>query len=87
MDVDSKTYRVPQDEKVNLSKWPTIVDPYCESKKAYSRTELANVFGVTGGARLKSLLTGQARCCCASQRLESAAFIANVQNGIAWRPS
>jgi len=35
MDIDSKTYRAPQDERVNLSKWPTIVAPYCESKKAY----------------------------------------------------
>jgi PPK2 family polyphosphate:nucleotide phosphotransferase len=35
MDIDPKMYRVPQDKKVNLSKWPTIVDPYCESKKAY----------------------------------------------------
>jgi PPK2 family polyphosphate:nucleotide phosphotransferase len=35
MDIDSKTYRVPQGKKVNLSKWPTIVAPYCKSKKAY----------------------------------------------------
>jgi hypothetical protein len=35
MDIDSKTYRVPQDKKVNLSKWLAIVDPYCKSKKAY----------------------------------------------------
>jgi len=35
MDIDSKTYRAPQDKRVNLSKWPTIVAPYCESKKAY----------------------------------------------------
>ena len=35
MDIDSKTYRAPQDKKVDLSKWPTIVGSYCKSKKAY----------------------------------------------------
>ena len=35
MDIDSKIYRVPQDKRVDLSKWPTIVTPYCESKKVY----------------------------------------------------
>ena len=35
MTIDSKTYRVPSDKKVNLSKWPTIVGPYAKSKKQY----------------------------------------------------
>jgi PPK2 family polyphosphate:nucleotide phosphotransferase len=35
MNIDSKDYRVPPDKKVNLDKWPTIVDPYCKSKKQY----------------------------------------------------
>ena len=35
MDIDSKIYRVPQDKRVDLSKWPTIVTPYCESTKVY----------------------------------------------------
>jgi PPK2 family polyphosphate:nucleotide phosphotransferase len=33
--IDSKDYRVPPDKKVDLSKWPTIVDPYSNSKKEY----------------------------------------------------
>jgi PPK2 family polyphosphate:nucleotide phosphotransferase len=35
MKIDSKDFRVPPETKVNLGKWPTIVDPYCETKKAY----------------------------------------------------
>ena len=33
MTIDSKDYRVPPDKKVDLSKWPTIVDPYSKSTK------------------------------------------------------
>jgi PPK2 family polyphosphate:nucleotide phosphotransferase len=33
--IDSKDYRVPPDKKVNLGKWPTIVDPYYKSKTEY----------------------------------------------------
>ena len=36
MTIDLKDYRVPPDKKVDLSKWPTIVDPYSKSKKQYS---------------------------------------------------
>jgi hypothetical protein len=35
MTIDSKSYRVPPDKKVDLSKWPTIVAPYSKSKKQY----------------------------------------------------
>jgi PPK2 family polyphosphate:nucleotide phosphotransferase len=35
MMIDSKTYHVPPDKKVDLGKWPTIVDPYAKSKKQY----------------------------------------------------
>jgi PPK2 family polyphosphate:nucleotide phosphotransferase len=35
MAIDSKTYRVSPDHKVNLGKWPTIVAPYFKSKKQY----------------------------------------------------
>jgi polyphosphate kinase 2 (PPK2 family) len=35
MKIDSKNYRVPPDTKINLGKWPTIVDPYYESKEQY----------------------------------------------------
>jgi PPK2 family polyphosphate:nucleotide phosphotransferase len=33
--IDSKDYRVPPDKKVDLSKWPTIVEPYAKSTKQY----------------------------------------------------
>jgi PPK2 family polyphosphate:nucleotide phosphotransferase len=35
MSINSKTYRVPPGKKVDLSKWPTIVDPFYNSKKQY----------------------------------------------------
>ena len=35
MTIDSKDYRVPPDKKVDLSKWPTAVTPYCKSNKQY----------------------------------------------------
>ena len=33
--ISSKDFRVPPDKKVNLSKWPTMVDPYAKSTKEY----------------------------------------------------
>ncbi len=35
MNIDSKAYRVAPDKNVDLSEWPTIVDPCCKSKKQY----------------------------------------------------
>ncbi len=35
MTIDSKDYRVPPNKKVDLGKWPTLVDPYSKSKKQY----------------------------------------------------
>ncbi len=35
IEISSKDFRVPPNKKVNLGKWPTIVDPYCKSKKHY----------------------------------------------------
>jgi PPK2 family polyphosphate:nucleotide phosphotransferase len=35
MTIDSKDYRVPQDKKVNLGKWPTLVTPYYNSQERY----------------------------------------------------
>jgi hypothetical protein len=35
MKIDSESFRVGPDKKVNLSKWPTIVDPYYDSKEQY----------------------------------------------------
>jgi PPK2 family polyphosphate:nucleotide phosphotransferase len=36
MTIDLRDCRVPPDKKVDLSKWPTIVDPYSKSKKQYN---------------------------------------------------
>jgi len=35
--ISSKDFRVPPDKKVDLSEWPTIVSPYCKSKKQYTK--------------------------------------------------
>ena len=35
MTIDSKDYRVPPGEKINLRKWPTNVAPYAKSTKQY----------------------------------------------------
>jgi len=35
MTINTNTYRVPPDKKVNLGDWPTIVAPYAKSKKEY----------------------------------------------------
>jgi|SRR3984885_1381067 len=35
MTIATKDYRVPPGKRVDLSKWPTIVDPYCKSTKQY----------------------------------------------------
>jgi len=34
--IDSNDYRVPPDKKVDLGKWPTVVEPYSNSKKQYN---------------------------------------------------
>jgi PPK2 family polyphosphate:nucleotide phosphotransferase len=33
--INSKDFRLRPGEKVNLKKWPTIVEPFCKSKKQY----------------------------------------------------
>ncbi len=35
MKIDSVDFRVGPKEKVKLRKWPTIIKPFCESKKGY----------------------------------------------------
>jgi hypothetical protein len=35
MKIDSKSYRAPPGKKVDLSEWPTGVDPYYKSKEQY----------------------------------------------------
>jgi len=43
MRIDSKDFRVPPETKVDLSKWPTIVDPYYKSKKEYKELLLEHM--------------------------------------------
>ncbi len=37
MKINSKDFRVRPGEKVKLHKWPTLVKPYCKSKKQYKK--------------------------------------------------
>jgi hypothetical protein len=37
MKINSKDFRVPPANKVNLTKWPTHVDPVYKSKKQYDK--------------------------------------------------
>ena len=37
MKINVKDFRVPEGEKVNLEKWPTLVDPVYKSKKKYHK--------------------------------------------------
>ena len=43
MNIDSKDFSVSPGKKVNLSKWPTIVDPYYKSKKQYKELLLEHM--------------------------------------------
>jgi PPK2 family polyphosphate:nucleotide phosphotransferase len=43
MNINSKNFRVPPGKKVDLSKWPTIVDPYYTSKKEYKELLLEHM--------------------------------------------
>ena len=37
MKIDSKDFRVRPGEEIKLTEWPTIVKPFCKSKKAYQK--------------------------------------------------
>jgi PPK2 family polyphosphate:nucleotide phosphotransferase len=37
MKIDSRDFRVRQGDKFKLKKWPTIVKPYCKTKKEYQK--------------------------------------------------
>ncbi len=37
MKINSKDFRVRPGEKVKLRKWPTIVKPFCDSKKRHQK--------------------------------------------------
>ncbi|MFY9904085.1 MAG: polyphosphate kinase 2 family protein, partial [Terriglobales bacterium] len=35
MNIHSKDFRVPHSRKIDIKRWPTIVKPFCKSKKEY----------------------------------------------------
>jgi polyphosphate kinase 2 (PPK2 family) len=37
MKIDSKVFRVRHEDKVKLKKWPTIIEPFCKTKKEYQK--------------------------------------------------
>jgi PPK2 family polyphosphate:nucleotide phosphotransferase len=37
MKIDSKVFRVRHGDKVKLKKWPTIIEPFCKTKKEYQK--------------------------------------------------
>jgi PPK2 family polyphosphate:nucleotide phosphotransferase len=43
MKINSNDFRIPPGKKVDLSKWPTIVDPYYKSKKQYKELLLEHM--------------------------------------------
>ena len=43
MKINSNDFRVPAGEKVNLKKWPTLVQPVYKSKKKYHKLLEAQV--------------------------------------------
>ena len=43
MKINSKDFRVTSGKKINLSKWPTKVKPFCKSKKRYIKLLEAHV--------------------------------------------
>ena len=37
MKIDSKDFRVRHGDKVKLKKWPTLIEPFCKTKKEYQK--------------------------------------------------
>jgi len=52
MKIKSKDFRVHPGEKVNLKDWPTIVKPYCKSKKQYQKLLVEHVEELSSLQRL-----------------------------------
>jgi PPK2 family polyphosphate:nucleotide phosphotransferase len=52
MKIDPKDFRVPARRKVTLSEWPTIVKPFCRTKKRYHRLLGEHVEGLISLQRL-----------------------------------
>jgi PPK2 family polyphosphate:nucleotide phosphotransferase len=47
MKINSKNFRVRPDEKIQLKEWPTIVKPFCKSKKEYRKLLAEHVEGLS----------------------------------------
>ncbi len=52
MKINVKDFRVPECEKVNLKKWPTLVDPVYKSKKKYHKILEAQIEELSSLQRL-----------------------------------
>lgn len=52
MKINVKDFRVPEGEKVNLKKWPTLVDPVYKSKKKYHKILEAQIEELSSLQRL-----------------------------------
>jgi PPK2 family polyphosphate:nucleotide phosphotransferase len=52
MKINSKEFRVRPGEKVNLKEWPTIVKPFCKSKKRYQKLLAGHVDEMSSLQRL-----------------------------------
>ena len=37
MKINSKDFRVRPEKRLNLKEWPTMVKPFCKSKKKYQK--------------------------------------------------
>jgi PPK2 family polyphosphate:nucleotide phosphotransferase len=52
MKINSKDFRVGPEKKIKLRQWPTIVDPFCKSKKRYQELLEQHVAGLSSLQRL-----------------------------------
>jgi len=52
MTIDSTNFRVRPGKKVTLSEWPTIVKPYCKSRRAYKKLLASHVEALSTLQRL-----------------------------------
>jgi PPK2 family polyphosphate:nucleotide phosphotransferase len=45
--INSKDFRVPPGAKIKLTKWPTVVQPYCRTKKRYEKLLAEHIDGLS----------------------------------------
>ena len=63
MKINSKDFRVRPGEKVKLRDWPTIVKPFCKSKKQYQELLREHVERVELAATAFTTRPTAMRCC------------------------